>query len=244
MEKLQQVFNATSEAIEESEGSSEIIQDATSEAIVKILELLPVSSVRRQLGRCPERDDHAGQAQDDEDDWHPYADKNPRVALRTAIEKRPQSLRAIPQKDSAKWEYVEAILDSGATVTVFPPNIGALYELIQGEAAKAGVTYEVANGEEIPNLGERLLAVMTAEGTTRGLRAQVADVSKPLQAVRQLTRTGHLVVFGDGPEGDDHYVLNRFTGERNEIKDDGINYLMGLYIMPPEEAGFGRPVAR
>ena len=118
-------------------------------------------------------------------------------------------------------------------MTVFPPSVGTAYALTQGEAAKAGVTYEVANGEEIPNLGERLLPVVTAEGTVRGVRAQVADVSKPLQAVRQLTRTGHLVVFGDGPGGEQHYVLNRVTGEMNMIRDDGINYIMGLYVMPP-----------
>ena len=49
-----------------------------------------------------------------------------------------------------------------------------------------------------------------------------------------------MVVFGDGLEGEQHYVLNKITGEVNSIKDDGINYLMGLYVMPPNEAGFGR----
>ncbi len=198
----------------------------------ELLKALPGSMMIQVLN--PHQDDH---------DDHPYADENPKIGLRTAIERRPQSLKAAPQKPSGQWEYVEAILDSGATVTVFPPSVGTAYALTQGEAAKAGVTYEVANGEEIPNLGERLLPVMTAEGTVRGVRAQVADVSKPLQAVRQLTRTGHLVVFGDGPEGEQHYVLNRVTGEMNMIRDDGINYIMGLYVMPPEEAGFGRPAA-
>ena len=173
----------------------------------------------------------------------PYSDENPKIGVRTAVEIRSQALRPTSQKTSADWEYVEAILDSGATVTVFPPSVGTAYELRQGEAAKAGVMYEVANGDEIPNLGERLLAVMTTEGTVRGVRAQVADVNKPLQAVRSLTKSGHLVVFGDGPDGTTHYVLNKFTGEMNSIKDDGVNYLMGMYIMPPDAAGFGRQAA-
>ncbi len=173
----------------------------------------------------------------------PYSEENPKIGVRTAVEIRPQALRPTSQKTSADWEYVEAILDSGATVTVFPPSVGTAYELRQGEAAKAGVMYEVANGDEIPNLGERLLAVMTTEGTVRGVRAQVADVNKPLQAVRSLTKSGHLVVFGDGPDGTTHYVLNKFTGEMNSIKDDGVNYLMGMYIMPPDAAGFGRQAA-
>ena len=52
----------------------------------------------------------------------------------------------------------------------------------------------------------------------------------------------YLVWRSDGSE--QHYVLNKITGETNVIKDDGINYLMGLYAMPPEDAGFGRPAAR
>ena len=70
------------------------------------------------------------------------------------------------------WEYVEAIVDSGATVTVIPPHVGKEYEVVPGEASKAGVKYEVANGDEIPNLGEKFLPVVTAEGSWRGMLAR------------------------------------------------------------------------
>ena len=113
---------------------------------------------------------------------------------------------------------------------------------MEGEASKAGVRYEVASGEEIPNLGEKLMAIMTSERSVRGMLAQVADVSKPLQAVLSLVRAGHLVVFGDGENGDDNYIYNRVTGERTAVTDDGINYLMGMWVIPPNEAAqpFGR----
>ena len=39
------------------------------------------------------------------------------------IEKRPQSLRPL-LSSNGEWEWVEAILDSGATVTVIPPHVG------------------------------------------------------------------------------------------------------------------------
>ena len=162
--------------------------------------------------------------------------------LAPLTEKRPQSLRPL-SGSPAEWEYMEAILDSGATVTVIPPSVGKDYEIVRGEAAEAGVKYEVANGEEIPNLGEKLMAVVTAEGSMRGLRAQVADVNKPLQAVRSLVRAGHMVVFGAGENGDQNYVLNKFTGDCSMVKDDGLNYLMGMYIVTRSEAGFARPVA-
>ena len=70
---------------------------------------------------------------------------------------------------------------------------------------RAGVQYEIANGDEIPNLGEKLFAVVTEEGTVRGMRPQVADVSKALQSVRALVRTEHVVVFGDGESGTERW---------------------------------------
>ena len=163
------------------------------------------------------------------------------LPLNPFIEKRPQSLRPLIGA-AGEWEWVEAILDSGATVTVIPPHVGAGYDVQEGEASRAGVKYEVANGEEIPNLGEKLMAVMTAEGTVRGLLAQVADVSKPLQAVRSLVRAGHVVVFGDGEDGSQNYIMNKVTGEFTSVNDDGTNYLMGMWIIPPNEAAqpFGR----
>ena len=169
--------------------------------------------------------------------WHP--------TLAPLIERRPQTLN--PLQENGMWEYFEAILDSGASVTVVPPSLAKEYEVVEGEASKAGVKYEIANGDEIPNLGEKLMPIMTNEGTTRGLRAQVADVSKPLQAVRSLVRSGHAVIFGDGDNGDCHYVVNKMTGEVNMVKDDGVNYLMGMYVIPKAEmqaAGFGRPVTQ
>ena len=78
-----------------------------------------------------------------------------------------------------------------------PPHVGRDYEVVRGEAAIAGVRYEIADGNEIPNLGEKLMPVMTREGTWRGLQAEVADIARALQSVRSLVRTGHKVVFGD-----------------------------------------------
>ena len=38
-----------------------------------------------------------------------------------------------------------------------------------------------------------------------------------------------------------NYVVNKTTGEVTGVMDDGINYLMGMYIIPEAEAGFTRP---
>ena len=84
------------------------------------------------------------------------------------------------------------------------------------------------------------MLVMTEEGTWRGLKAQVAEVSKALQSVRGMVKAGHLVVGDDGCQ---RYVLNKTTGEINSVADDGINYLMRLHVVPQAVSPFGGPVA-
>ena len=84
--------------------------------------------------------------------------------------------------------------------------------------------------------------MVTAEGSWKGLRAQVADVSKPLRAVRTLVQAGHVVVFGHGDEGC-KYAGNKIISETAAAKDDGTNYLLGLFIAPVHESGFAQPEA-
>jgi len=93
--------------------------------------------------------------------------------------------------------------------------------------------YEVANGQELPNLGEKFIAVLTSEGTVRGHLSQIADVSKPLQSVRAMMQSNHQVIFDD--EGS--YSINKQTGEINKIEDDGINFKMIQWIIPQNEVG-------
>ena len=125
------------------------------------------------------------------------------------------------------------IVDSGATVTVMNPENAKQYAVTPGAASRAGVMYQVANGDEIENLGEKFIPVVTDEGTTRGVRTQIANVSRPLGAVRQMYQSGHLVVF-DGP---DRFCVHKETGEVNHIKDDGVNYTMGMWVIPKSELG-------
>ena len=160
------------------------------------------------------------------------------MSVKAFLEKRAQSLRPL----ATGWEKLQAILDSGASVTVVPPHVGRDYEVIRGEAAMAGVRYEIADGNEIPNLGEKMMPVMTREGTWRGLQAEVADIARALQSVRSLVKTGHKVVFGDGANGTEHYIQNVMTGEVNAVEDDGQNYLMTYLIAPKDvSASFAGP---
>jgi hypothetical protein len=141
------------------------------------------------------------------------------------------------------WEKIRAIVDSGASVPVFPPWMGKDYEVRESKASKAGVKYQVANGAEVDNLGEKIMPVMTREGTMRGYLSQIADVTSALQSVRHLHASGHVVVF-DGPES---FMLNKLIGEVNKIEDDGTSYVLETWVVPPDEfkqmtgQDFGRP---
>ena len=140
---------------------------------------------------------------------------------------------------SGQWEPLEVIIDSGANVSVGPRHIGktAGYSIRESEASKAGVVYTAANGGEIPNLGERFLAVVTEEGTVRGMSQQVADVTTALEAVRANLQAGHAVIFNDDGSGNGSgsYMVNKATGEINLIHDDGRNFIMKRWIIPVQE---------
>ena len=58
-------------------------------------------------------------------------------------------------------------------------------------SSRAGVEYEVANGESIPNLGERQCQVMTVGSMTpKKITFQIAEVHKPLLSVAACSDMG------------------------------------------------------
>ena len=151
------------------------------------------------------------------------------------------AMNSVEMQPNQKWETLAAIVDSGASVPVFNPSTASTYELQEPDSSKAGDEYEIANGDELPNFGEKFMPVVIAEGSWKGMAAQVADVSKALQSARSLVKAGHVVVFGDGEDGSQNYIVNNVTGEQTTVKDNGINYFLELHIAPRSEVGFARP---
>ena len=85
--------------------------------------------------------------------------------------------------------------------------------------------------ETLEDLGEKLMAVLTADGTLRGYGSRCAADTKALQSLRALVGSGHAICFGLG----DGSEANKLTGETNRMRDDGVNYLQDLLIVPPED---------
>ena len=82
---------------------------------------------------------------------------------------------------------------------------------------------------------EKHLAVLTMEGTLRGYGSQCAEIIKALHSVRARNASGHAACFGLGPEGGEHVIKNRMTGEFTYMEDDVINYIQRLMVVPPNQ---------
>ena len=83
-----------------------------------------------------------------------------------SIEALTQSLQ--PSATST-WEVLEAIHDSGASVSVILQQVRRECEVVPGEAALAGVRYEIADGNEIQSLNETVMSIMTVDASWRRL---------------------------------------------------------------------------
>jgi hypothetical protein len=129
------------------------------------------------------------------------------------------------------WERIQVIIDSGSNVPVMPVALAEKYKVTESRASKAGVSYAVANGNQIPNLGEKFFPVVTKEGTLRGYQSQCADVTSVLQSVNHLNDTNHGVWL----DGKNSFMVNKLTREVNRIDHDGRNFTQELWVVPPEE---------
>ena len=100
------------------------------------------------------------------------------------------------------WEKIDITVDSGAVDTVAPPSVASHVPIESTWASQEGYCYRAANGQLLPNLGERKIKGVTQEGCAVGLTFQVAEVTKVLGSVSKFCEAGNRVVFDDSdPEG-------------------------------------------
>ena len=92
--------------------------------------------------------------------------------------------------------------------------------------SKKGVEYEVANGETIPNLGEKKFHGVTESGITRNLTAQVCEVNKALLSVKKIISAGNRVTFDDAGS----FIEDKITGEKIWLKEEGGMFLLKMWV--------------
>ena len=132
---------------------------------------------------------------------------------------------------------IDVQVDSGATETVMAEStLQGVIDITEGPAFKRGVTYEVANGAEIPNLGERKFLGCMEDGTARAITAQVCSVNQTLMSVSKIASKGNRVVFDD----DGSYIEEKATGSRTWMTQVGGMYSLKMWVSrkSTKEAGF------
>ena len=133
-------------------------------------------------------------------------------------------------------------MDSGAGEIVIAEDDPPEVETQESWGSKHGQSYEVANGDEIDNEGEKrfIAHMVTVEGLDsggKGITAQVCKVHRPLMSVKKICKNGQRVVFDD--EGS--YVENKETGERIKVVEEDGEYVLEVWVNTKDakEATFG-----
>ena len=135
---------------------------------------------------------------------------------------QPASLNAVR---SDGWEEVLMAVDSGASETVIGEDMAVSAVLKESEGSRRGFEYKVANGESIPNLGEKKFQAETQEGIKKGITAQVCPVQQGLLSVKKMVDKGHRVVFD--PKGS--YVQDIVTNERMNMTEKHGMYFISFW---------------
>ena len=129
----------------------------------------------------------------------------------------------------SEWTKLSLAVDSEACESVIHAAEQVPgYEVQETRASKSGLVCASATGEEIANLGEVFLPMMTKENTKRSMKMQVAEVSRPLASVMRICEAGHVVVFDE----DGSFIFNKMTGEINQLREESGNYMFDVWIPP------------
>ena len=160
--------------------------------------------------------------------------QNPEVKndVSTLVAKTNGQISSIP---AASWREIEVTVDSGACDTVIPTEECKEIKIHESAQSKAGMEYEVANGETIPNLGERRCLMMTENSTTpKRIAFQVADVHKALLSVTRAADMGYQCVLGKTGG----WLQDESSSENIPIIRKGNLYVMRVWV---RECPFQRP---
>ena len=139
---------------------------------------------------------------------------------------------AVSSTERKGWQEIEVTFDSGATDPVMPLRMCEGISIQPSPQSLRGAEYEVANGETIPNVGERRCEVMTAGSRIPKLmHFQICDVHKPVLSAARVADMGYRSVL----DKDGGYLEDLHSGDWIPLERRGSLYVMRLWV---REAGF------
>ena len=136
------------------------------------------------------------------------------------------------------WVQVKLCADTGACDTVMPRIECAHIPIVPSLQSIQGLEYEVADGHEIPNLGERQ-CIMWTEGASTGRRInlQVADVHKALLSLSRCADMGFESRFGRRAGA----LIDEVTEEVIPLEREGNLYVLRCWLRAKDPDPFPRP---
>ena len=136
---------------------------------------------------------------------------------------------------NGKGSLFPIIVDSGACASVMPTQWCDHIPIHETPGSKSGEFFRAANGLKIPNEGERMVTMMTKEGTMRDMKFTVCFVTKALGSVSQMCRSGHRVVFNPPWDQEGSFIEHVDTGERLWLEEQNGLYVLNTRIAPSEK---------
>ena len=122
---------------------------------------------------------------------------------------------------------IELTADTGARDTVVPKAMAPGIPVVPSLQSQRGMEYEIANGDSIPNLGEKRCEMWT-EGAMqpKSIAMQVADVHKALLSLSRCADMGFESRFGS------HFgcLFDTATGEVIPLQRRGNLYVLRAWI--------------
>ncbi len=133
------------------------------------------------------------------------------------------------------WVKISSLIDSGACDRVTPPQALPFIPVKPSEASINGQEYMSASGDDLPNLGEKLVTTVDRNGVQKERKYQVVEgLTRPLDAVSAICDEDNArVVFGKG--GGFIYYLNEDRVEPFSRK--GKLYELEYWVQLPKRAG-------
>ena len=131
-------------------------------------------------------------------------------------------------------------MDSGCGESVIPPDAIESYSIEESPGSKRGQHYLAASKHTIPNLGQQVLNIITDEEVDGKLKYQVADVSRPLNAVSEVCDAGNRVVFGKNGG----VICNIKNGSQTWFGREDNIYVFEYWVRPgPKSPNYSRPTS-
>ena len=128
------------------------------------------------------------------------------------------------------WVQVKAVMDSGCAESVAPPDLCPEYALEPSAGSIRGQNFISASKDRIPNLGQKKFEVETEDGSKGKIKYQIADVSRPLNAISDICDAGNRVIFGKNGG----MIMNIESGTETYFNRENGIYVLNLWIKPKE----------